>query len=287
MFGFSPKITQPFQFLLFFFVILQSTQKLTIVPEAITSRFLKNSELLFILFMTIYLQQLDLDSNSNFPAIETALTDPDGLLAMGGDLSATRLINAYQHGIFPWYSAGEPILWWSPAVRGVFFPQDFVPSKSLKKYFRKANYKITINHATPQVIDLCASTRSPEQTWIMPEMILAYKKLAHLGVCHSVEVWQEGALIGGLYGLQVGQVFCGESMFSLRPNASKIALWQFCQHFLAANGKLIDCQMMNPHLESLGAVEMNRSDFSLTLNELVKQSVAANCYSPQFIGNAL
>jgi leucyl/phenylalanyl-tRNA--protein transferase len=234
--------------------------------------------------MTIYLPQLDSNETSPFPVIESALNDPDGLLAMGGDLSSVRLLNAYQHGIFPWYSSGDPILWWSPSIRGVFLPTQFSPSKSLKKFFRKSNYEVTINKSTAQVIELCASTRSTEETWIMPEMIQAYKQLALSGICHSVEVWCNNELVGGLYGLQIGQVFCGESMFSLKTNASKIALWLFCEHFVKAGGELIDCQMMNPHLESLGAVEMKRSDFRIILNKLVNTHVASNCYLPQLLG---
>lgn len=234
--------------------------------------------------MTIYLPQLDSNETSPFPAIESALNDPDGLLAMGGDLSSVRLLNAYQHGIFPWYSSGDPILWWSPSIRGVFLPTQFSPSKSLRKFFRKSNYEVTINKSTAQVIELCASTRNAEETWIMPEMIDAYKQLATLGICHSVEVWCNNELVGGLYGLQIGQVFCGESMFSLQTNASKIALWLFCEHFVNSGGKLIDCQMMNPHLESLGAVEMKRSDFKVTLDKLVNAHVASNCYLPQLLG---
>ncbi|MDD9195487.1 leucyl/phenylalanyl-tRNA--protein transferase [Aliivibrio sp. S3MY1] len=233
--------------------------------------------------MTIYLPQLDSNDTSPFPVIESALNDPDGLLAMGGDLSSVRLLNAYQHGIFPWYSNGDPILWWSPSIRGVFLPDQFTPSKSLKKFFRKSNYEVTINKSTAQVIELCSSTRSAEETWIMPEMIHAYKQLAALGICHSVEVWCNNELIGGLYGLQIGQVFCGESMFSLQANASKIALWLFCEHFVNAGGKLIDCQMMNPHLESLGAIEMKRSDFKITLGKLANTQVASNCYLPQLL----
>lgn len=235
--------------------------------------------------MTIYLPQLDSNETSPFPVIESALNDPDGLLAMGGDLSSVRLLNAYQHGIFPWYSSGDPILWWSPSIRGVFLPTQFSPSKSLRKFFRKSNYEVTINKSTAQVIELCASTRSAEETWIMPEMIDAYKQLATLGICHSVEVWCNNELVGGLYGLQIGQVFCGESMFSLQTNASKIALWQFCEHFVASGGQLIDCQMMNPHLESLGAIEMKRADFKIKLDQLANQTVSSHCYFPQPIGN--
>ncbi|MGF1807574.1 leucyl/phenylalanyl-tRNA--protein transferase, partial [Aliivibrio sifiae] len=189
-------------------------------------------------------------------------------------------------GIFPWYSENDPILWWSPSIRGVFLPDLFLPSKSLKKFFRKSNYEITINKSTNQVIELCASTRGPDETWIMPEMIQAYKQLAKLGHCHSVEIWSDNVLIGGLYGLQIGQVFCGESMFSLKTNASKIALWKFCEHFVASGGQLIDCQMMNPHLESLGAVEMERVNFTIKLNQLASQTVSSHCYLPQPIGNS-
>ncbi|OCH16342.1 leucyl/phenylalanyl-tRNA--protein transferase [Aliivibrio sp. 1S128] len=235
--------------------------------------------------MTIYLPQLDSNETSHFPNIDSALSDPDGLLAMGGDLTPVRLLNAYQQGIFPWYSAGDPILWWSPSIRGVFLPTQFLPSKSLRKFFRKSNYKITINKSTEQVIELCASTRGADETWIMPEMIQAYKQLAKLGHCHSVEVWSDNALVGGLYGLQIGQVFCGESMFSLKTNASKIALWQFCEHFVTSDGQLIDCQMMNPHLESLGAIEMKRSDFKIKLNQFASHTVNPHCYHAQIIGN--
>ncbi|MUK68596.1 leucyl/phenylalanyl-tRNA--protein transferase [Aliivibrio fischeri] len=236
--------------------------------------------------MTIYLPELIPSHSTVFPNIENALNNPDGLLIMGGDLSSAQLISAYQHGIFPWYSDGDPILWWSPSVRGVFFPEQFSPSKSLKKFFRKSNYNVTLNKATYQVIDLCASTRPKEETWIMPEMIKAYKTLVDLGYCHSVEVWNDNELIGGLYGLQIGQVFCGESMFSLQTNASKIALWKFCEHFVSSNGKLIDCQMMNPHLESLGAQEMKRSNFKTLLEELRVKPTSSDCYLTQTLGDS-
>lgn len=209
---------------------------------------------------------LDIRS-SDFPPIETALSDPDGLLAWGGDLSPERLINAYRHGIFPWYSRGDPILWWSPSERGVFFPEKFKPSRSLRKFQRKTQYEMTFDKATSRIIRLCASTRKPDETWITDEMSEAYIFLAEQGWCHSVEVWHRGQLVGGLYGLIIGEIFCGESMFSLSDNASKVALWWLCEHFSKAGGKLIDCQMMNPHLASLGAEPLPRDEFQILLKK--------------------
>ena len=208
--------------------------------------------------MTIYLPCLG-EYEDSFPDVESALTEPDGLLAFGGDLSPHRIINAYKNGIFPWFSEQDPILWWSPAKRAVISPHKFTPSKSLKKHVRRAKLTVTLNHATEQVIQLCASTRPPEETWITQEMIDAYIELVHLGFCHSVEVWREDMLVGGLYGIKLGQLFCGESMFSIESNASKVAFWHLCQHFAGVGGQLIDCQIMNPHLEKLGVAEIQRT----------------------------
>ncbi|MEF1288996.1 leucyl/phenylalanyl-tRNA--protein transferase [Vibrio sp. M260118] len=230
--------------------------------------------------MTIYLTELDCDELW-FPSSFDALDDPNGLLAFGGDLSSERLLLAYQNGIFPWYGPGEPILWWSPSPRAVFDPKNFQPAKSLKKFQRKHQYQVTINHATDQVIDYCASTRSKEETWLNEEMRTAYKQLAQQGHCHSVEVWKNDTLIGGLYGLAIGQVFCGESMFSLVTNASKIALWYFCEHFKRHQGQLIDCQVLNPHLASLGAIELNRQDFSQRLLSFNSKPLLENCFLKQ------
>lgn len=232
--------------------------------------------------MAIYLTELDCDELW-FPSSFDALDDPNGLLAFGGDLSSERLLLAYQNGIFPWYGPGEPILWWSPSPRAVFDPKTFQPSKSLKKFQRKHQYQVTINHATEQVIDYCASTRSKEETWLNEEMRSAYKQLAQQGHCHSVDVWKDDTLIGGLYGLAVGQVFCGESMFSLATNASKIALWYFCEHFQRHQGQLIDCQVLNPHLASLGAVELNRQDFSQRLLSFNSKPLLENCFLKQVL----
>ena len=232
--------------------------------------------------MAIYLTELDPDTLW-FPASESALSSPNGLLAFGGDLSTQRLRLAYQNGIFPWYGADEPILWWSPSPRATFDPKAFKPAKSVKKFQRKHQYSVTLNHATDSVIDYCASTRSKEQTWLNQEMRSAYKQLAAQGDCHSVEVWLDAQLIGGLYGVSIGQVFCGESMFSLATNASKIALWYFCAHFAHYGGQLIDCQVLNPHLASLGAVELNRQVFMQRLLSLKDKPVGAGCFTQQIL----
>ncbi len=232
--------------------------------------------------MAIYLTELDSD-NLWFPSPYEALHDPNGLLAYGGDLTPDRLLLAYQNGIFPWYSEDDPILWWSPSPRAVFDPKTFKPSKSLKKFQRKHQYQVSINMATETVIERCASTRSADETWLTSDMQLAYKTLSSLGHCHSVEVWQGNKLIGGLYGISVGQIFCGESMFSLKTNASKVALWYFCQHFTLMRGKLIDCQVMNQHLKSLGAMELERKEFLQSLLSLKQEKLVASSFKPQWI----
>ncbi|MGF1772211.1 leucyl/phenylalanyl-tRNA--protein transferase [Vibrio wakamikoensis] len=236
--------------------------------------------------MTIYLPELDVEDLS-FPSPYEALEEPNGLLAFGGDLRPERLISAYKHGVFPWFGPNEPLLWWSPSPRAVFEPQIYKPSKSLKKFQRKHQYRVTINHRTQAVIGYCSSTRPLEETWLNADMRAAYIQLAKMGYCHSVEVWRDDELIGGLYGLSIGQVFCGESMFSLAPNASKIALWYFCHHFTQSGGKLIDCQVMNPHLESLGAIEMSRDDFLSRLQQHQQSALELSCFSPQTLSLAI
>ncbi len=232
--------------------------------------------------MTIYLTELDTTS-IEFPSPFEALDDPNGLLAFGGDLSPARILNAYSHGIFPWYGPGEPILWWSPAPRAVFNPKTFQPAKSLKKFQRKHNYRVSINQETGRVIGLCSSLRPAEETWLNQDMQRSYIELAKMGHCHSVEVWNEDELVGGLYGILRGELFCGESMFSTQTNASKIALWYFCRHFSQYGGQLIDCQVMNPHLESLGAMEIERETFLESLSLLKERSIAAECFQPQWL----
>lgn len=232
--------------------------------------------------MAIYLTELNCDELW-FPSPLEALADPNGLLAFGGDLQPDRLLLAYQSGIFPWYGPGEPILWWSPSPRAVFNPKTFEPAKSLKKFQRKHQYKVSINQATERVIDLCASTRHEDETWLNEDMRDAYKQLAKSGHCHSVEVWHQEELVGGLYGLSIGKLFCGESMFSLKTNASKIALWYLCDHFQKHAGELIDCQVMNAHLKSLGAIELQREDFIQRLLSFKNQPVIEGCFNNQWL----
>lgn len=232
--------------------------------------------------MALYLTEINSDELW-FPSPFEALADPNGLLAFGGDLHPDRLLLAYQNGIFPWYGPGEPILWWSPSPRAVFTPKTFQPAKSLKKFQRKQQYRVSIDHATERVIDFCASTRHEDETWLNEDMRAAYKQLARAGHCHSVEVWHDDELVGGLYGLSIGKLFCGESMFSLKTNASKIALWYFCEHFQRHGGELIDCQVMNPHLASLGAVELHREDFMQRLLSFKSQQVVEGCFDKQWL----
>jgi len=211
----------------------------------------------------ITLQWLEPESSASFPAVETSLIEPDGLLAAGGDLSTQRLIRAYKEGIFPWYSPGEPILWWSPDPRFVLFPEQIKISRSLGKNIRNSSFEIRMDTAFEQVISICASQPRKDQpgTWITNEMRAAYINMHHAGHAHCVECWNGDELVGGLYGIHTGQVFCGESMFSRQSNASKIALVHLCQ-FLQHHGfKLIDSQVYTEHLERLGAKMIPRSEY--------------------------
>lgn len=207
---------------------------------------------------------LDQDSNNiDFPNPRYALTDPDGLLAVGGDLSPQRIVNAYLNGIFPWYSEGQPILWWSPNPRAVLFPEKLHVSKSLKKTIRQSIYTTTIDKAFEQVIHFCATTPRVDQdgTWITNDIELAYINLHKAGIAHSVECWLQGELVGGLYGLALGKVFFGESMFSHQANASKVAFVHLLDELKKADYALIDCQVTTDHLLSLGAEEIPRELF--------------------------
>ncbi|MEZ8143145.1 leucyl/phenylalanyl-tRNA--protein transferase [Enterovibrio norvegicus FF-33] len=237
--------------------------------------------------MTIYLPPLDDNDPELFPPVSSALDDPDGLLAIGGDLSPQRLRAAYEHGIFPWFGNEEPYLWWSPSERAVIDPTTFVPSKSLRKFARKQGFRVSINHRFDDVIEQCALIRGAHQVWITHEMREAYKKLHRLGGAHSVEVWQGDTLVGGLYGVGIGGLFCGESMFSLQTNASKTALWRFCEHFKQHGGRLIDCQMMTEHLASLGAQPLPRADFIQRLNQLKHRITDATLFQSQWISGDL
>ena len=208
-----------------------------------------------------------LDSSYEFPPVELALQEPDGLLAAGGDLSPAKLLSAYSQGIFPWYSDDQPILWWSPNPRCVVFPKNVHVSKSLKKHMRKSHVTVTFDQAFSEVIRHCARLDSTEGTWITEEMEDAYLHLHHLGIAHSVEVWDGERLIGGLYGLAKGRCFFGESMFSLEANASKVAFINLCRQLDDWGYAIIDCQVENPHLNSLGAICIDRNDFLSILNK--------------------
>ncbi|MDX2321130.1 MAG: leucyl/phenylalanyl-tRNA--protein transferase [Moritella sp.] len=216
--------------------------------------------------MPIYLPELNHDV-TNFPAVHNALTDPDGLLAMGGDLTPERLVNAYQRGIFPWFEDDQPILWWSPSQRMVLTPGTMHISRSLKKAYRRQNFNLSINLAFAEVIESCAAPREySSDTWITDTMRNAYLQLHKMGFAHSIEVWQDEHLVGGLYGLYIGDIFCGESMFHRVTDASKIAFIALQQHLANIGCKLIDCQLHNEHLASLGAQEISREAFIKQLN---------------------
>lgn len=205
-----------------------------------------------------------------FPPLHTALVQPNGLLAAGGDLSPQRLIQAYRLGIFPWFNEGESILWWSPDPRMVLFPDELRISRSLKKALKKGNYEIRVDSAFHRVIQACAAPRKGHAgTWIHDEMIAAYGTLHEMGVAHSVETWIEGELVGGLYGIAQGRVFFGESMFSRVSDASKIAFVHLVKRLDRWGFGLIDCQMKTALLASFGAREIPREEFSQTLEELV------------------
>lgn len=195
---------------------------------------------------------------------DTALAEPDGLLAIGGDLSIARLTLAYQSGIFPWFSEGEPILWYAPHERCVIFPEKIKISKSMRKVLQSAAFEVTEDEAFESVIRNCAEQPREGQdgTWITNEMQKAYIELHENGLAHSVEVWQNSRLVGGLYGVKIGRVFCGESMFSEVSNASKIALIHLAQ---AMDYELIDCQLPNEHLMSLGAEMISRENYECIL----------------------
>lgn len=198
-----------------------------------------------------------------FPPVENA--NPDGLLAMGGDLSVERLLDAYNHGIFPWYDSSEPILWWSPDPRMVLFPENLRVSKSMKKLLKKEAFQVTFNQDFTAVIAQCALIKRDGQngTWITQEIKEAYLKLHHLGVVQSVEVWQNEKLVGGLYGIYLieKKIFCGESMFAKVSNASKYGFITYVKKLKGEGVKLIDCQIFTPHLASLGASEIPRKEF--------------------------
>ena len=210
------------------------------------------------------------DAPQWFPPLEQALDEPSGLLAAGGDLSPERLIAAYARGIFPWYSPGQPVLWWSPDPRTVLYPREFHRSRSLQKAIRNKGFKVTVNEDFEAVIDACAAPRphSPG-TWITPEMRAAYVRLHRLGFAHSLEVRRGGRLAGGLYGVRLGGVFFGESMFSAERDGSKIALAHLVGMCPRNGIAMIDCQLASRHLSSLGARSIPRTQFQALLSRLI------------------
>ena len=209
-----------------------------------------------------------LDQTLQFPSPTQA--EADGLLAIGGDLSVERLLLAYRTGIFPWFNEGDPPLWWSPDPRCVIVPHAFRRPRSLQKVIRSGRFRFTLNQRFDEVIEACRSVprRGQSGTWITGEMIDAYRQLHRAGYAHSFETWQEGKLVGGLYGVSVGYCFCGESMFSLVSESSKCALSMLVAHLVAQGGELIDCQMTTPHLLQFGAEEWSRSQFLSRLKDL-------------------
>ena len=206
-----------------------------------------------------------LNNDLFFPPLQTA--DEDGLLAIGGDLSIERLLLAYRSGIFPWYNEDEPICWWSPDPRFVLYPDELKVSSSMKTVLQNGKYRFTINRAFEKVIQNCktVSRHGQDGTWISPAMQQAYTALHELGYAHSAETWQDGELVGGLYGVRLGDIFFGESMFSLKPNASKFAFTSYVRILQKENVQLIDCQLHTNHLESLGAKMIPRELFTQIL----------------------
>lgn len=213
----------------------------------------------------------------HFPPVDAALTNPNGLLAVGGDLSSERLVSAYRHGVFPWYEQGQPLLWWSPDPRTILPPSALHVSRSMQKFLRKTSFQVTFDQDFAAVIQHCAEPRGyTDATWITPQMQQAYLELYQRGLAHSVEVWDQGELIGGLYGVALGKVFFGESMFSRRSNASKTGFIKLVQQLESWGFELIDCQMPTDHLESFGASEIPRQEFIVALQELCGNQWGSN-----------
>lgn len=214
---------------------------------------------------------LDPDAPDHFPDPRHALVEPNGLLAIGGDLSPQRLLTAYSRGIFPWFSADEPILWWSPEPRCVFRTDSLKINRSLRRLLAGQHWRLTIDHAFEQVIRACAGPRANESgTWLVPAMIDAYGQLHRQGHAHSVEVWDGARLVGGIYGVAIGRLFCGESMFSAESGGSKIALIALAQLLCELEFPLLDTQVSNAHTLGLGAIEMPRTQFLQDVDRLTR-----------------
>lgn len=212
-----------------------------------------------------------LKGNDPFPPVEQALIDPNGLIAVGGDLSPARLVQAYARGIFPWFNEDDPVLWWSPDPRMVLFVDEMRVTRSLRKVLRNGPYRVTLDTAFREVMLGCAEPRPDQEgTWITDDMLDAYDELAARGLAHSVEVWDADGLAGGLYGVALGRMFYGESMFSRRSNASKVGLACLVAQLARWGFELVDCQMSTDHLASLGAREIPRADFVARVDRLVR-----------------
>lgn len=207
-----------------------------------------------------------MDGKTNFPPIEEALIEPKGLLAFGGDLNPKTLINAYSHGVFPWFSAEEPILWWSPNPRMVLFPEKFHISRSFKKALKKTNYTVHFDRDFEAVINHCSKTRKDGfGTWITQEMKQAYINLFELGIAHCLEIDIEGEFAGCIYGISIQNTFYGESMYTSITNGSKFALYELCQYLIKNGYKILDCQTHSDHLESIGAELISIREFKTFL----------------------
>jgi len=211
-----------------------------------------------------------LDAEDPFPPVEDAMREPNGLLAAGADLSPGRLLDAYRRGIFPWFGDEDPLLWWSPDPRMVLFVEELHVSRSLRKTIRSGRFVVTADRAFSAVMTGCAEPRADaEGTWITTEMRAAYARLAALGYAHSIEAWGDGQLVGGLYGVAIGRIFFGESMFARVPDASKVAFVTLVRHLQRWQFRMIDCQMPTAHLASFGAREIPRRDFLVEVNRAV------------------
>lgn len=229
------------------------------------------------------LTQLD-DDYLAFPPLSNALSEPNGLLAVGGDLSPNRILLAYQKGIFPWFSESDPLLWWSPDPRAVIFIDDIRVNKTMKKFLKKTSYTVSLNQAFEEVIELCADAPfRTEETWILPEMVESYIELHHQGHAHSIEVWDDGELVGGLYGIAVNGHFSGESMFYRKSNASKVALIALAKHLHSIGSMYIDCQLQNPFLQDMGCVEITRNEFVDHKHQASKITISNDFWQPRIL----
>lgn len=211
--------------------------------------------------------------SEDFPPSAQALRNPDGLIAAGGDLSVTRLLRAYSRGIFPWFNPNEPILWWTPDPRAVIVPSDLHASRSLRRAINRNDYRLSFDSAFAEVMR-CCSERPGHGTWLGPSMQVAYLEMYRRGYAHSIELWHDDVLVGGLYGVALGRVFFGESMFSRANNASKIVMYWLCQQLRAWEFTLLDCQVTSAHLQRMGACSISRADFEKILKQAIPTCVA-------------